>query len=180
MSLSLCVFCGSGSVSDFYLNQGKKLGTELAKRKIRLIYGGASIGVMGAVADGCLEEGGEVVGVIPKHLVDWEIAHKNLTKLHIVDSMHSRKELMYNLSNAFVAIYGGMGTLDELCEIVTWRQLKCHEKPIFLFNDNGFYNYLIKHFVHIQKEGFLSKGDLDIVQEVRSFKQLFEKVSYIN
>jgi uncharacterized protein (TIGR00730 family) len=125
----LCVFCGSADGSSpAYLEMAMNLGKLMAQKEIALVYGGASIGVMGAIADAVLANGGTVIGVIPKTLVDYEIAHKGLTELHVVDDMHQRKKLMYDKSDAFLSLPGGMGTLDEMFEILTWSQLKLHSK----------------------------------------------------
>jgi uncharacterized protein (TIGR00730 family) len=174
----LCVFCGSAAgKSEHYVDAAKKLGKSLAENQIGLVYGGASVGVMAAVADACLETGGQVLGVIPESLVKWEVAHDNLTDLLVVDSMHERKQKMYDFSNAFVALPGGFGTLDELCEILTWAQLKYHAKPIYLLNEDGFYDYLLKHFHHINEQGFLREGHLELVIEVKSIEELMDKLA---
>lgn len=171
----LCVFCGSSrGQGEEYTNSARKFGEHVAKKGWGLVYGGASIGVMGAVADGVLESGGEVIGVIPESLVNWEVAHANLTKLHIVDSMHTRKKMMYDLSDAFVAIPGGMGTLDELCEIITWSQLKLHTKPCFILNENNFYRHLIAHFDYICEQRFLSTEHRRIVCEASDQEELWQ------
>lgn len=171
----LCVFCGSSKgQGEEYTKSARKFGEHIAKKGWGLVYGGASIGVMGAVADGVLEAGGEVIGVIPESLVNWEVAHANLTKLHIVDSMHTRKKMMYDLSDAFVAIPGGMGTLDELCEIITWSQLKLHTKPCFVLNENNFYRHLIAHFDHICEQRFLSTEHRRIVREASDQTELWQ------
>ncbi|MCO4794612.1 MAG: TIGR00730 family Rossman fold protein [Bacteriovoracaceae bacterium] len=174
----LCVFCGSGTGKDQkYGEEARDLGVALAKSGIGLVYGGASVGVMASAADGCLESGGEVYGVIPQSLVEWEVAHSGLTELKVVDSMHERKQIMYDLSDAFVAFPGGFGTLDELCEILTWAQLKYHEKPIYVFNQDGFYDHLLAHFRFINKEGFLKEGHLELVTEVKGLSELLEHLS---
>lgn len=173
----LCVFCGSGKGRlEKYGVIGRVLGEEMAKGDIGLVYGGASVGVMASVADGCLENEGKVWGVIPKGLVDMEVAHDNLTELLIVDSMHERKKKMYDLSDAFVALPGGFGTLDELCEILTWAQLKYHNKPIYILNQDGFFDHLLKHFDHINREGFLKDEHLLLLTEVKSIQELLSKV----
>ena len=174
----LCVFCGSGAGNDnWYTEQARELGGQMAAKKIGLVYGGASIGVMGAVADGVLASAGEVIGVIPQSIVDLEVSHNNLTKLEVVDSMHIRKERMYQLANGFVALPGGMGTLDELCEIVTWAQLKFHSKPIYVLNQNGFYDHLLAHFRSICEKGFLKKVHLELVREVKTIAELLDDYS---
>ncbi len=171
----LCVFCGSSrGLGEDYTQSARQFGERIAREGWGLVYGGASIGVMGAVADGVLAGGGEVIGVIPESLVNWEVAHDNLSKLHIVDSMHTRKKMMYDLSDAFVAIPGGMGTLDELCEIITWSQLKLHTKPCYILNENNFYRHLIAHFDHICEQGFLSTEHRQIVSEAANTEVLWQ------
>ncbi|WP_058004109.1 TIGR00730 family Rossman fold protein [Heyndrickxia sp. FSL K6-6286] len=152
----LAVFCGSSSgASSIYLEEAKKLGKELAKRNIALVYGGASVGVMGAVADSLLEEGGHVIGVMPTFLENREIAHKKLTELFIVDTMHERKAKMADLADGFIALPGGPGTLEEFFEIFTWAQLGLHQKPCGLLNINHYYDPLLALFDHMTKEQFL-------------------------
>ncbi len=169
----ICVFCGSSAGrGEGYKSMAQKMGTTLTDNNLGLVYGGASIGVMGAMADEVLGAGGEVWGVMPKSLVEWEVAHSGLTKFEVVDSMHVRKQIMYDWSDAFVAMPGGFGTLDELCEILTWAQLKYHQKPCFLLNFNGFFDHLVKHFEHINKEGFLSDEHLKLITVVDSFEEL--------
>ncbi|MBU5212417.1 TIGR00730 family Rossman fold protein [Heyndrickxia oleronia] len=152
----LAVFCGSSSgASSIYIEEAKKLGKELAKRNIALVYGGASVGVMGAVADSLLEEGGHVIGVMPTFLENREIAHKKLTELFIVDTMHERKAKMADLADGFIALPGGPGTLEEFFEIFTWAQLGLHQKPCGLLNINHYYDPLLALFDHMTKEQFL-------------------------
>ncbi len=152
----LAVFCGSSNgSSDVYIESAKKFGKELAKRNIALVYGGASVGVMGAVADSVLDEGGYVIGVMPSFLDDREIAHKDLTELIIVDSMHERKAKMADLADGFIALPGGPGTLEEFFEIFTWAQLGLHNKPCGLLNINHYYDPLITLFNHMSDEQFL-------------------------
>ncbi|KOO52661.1 LOG family protein [Viridibacillus arvi] len=153
---TLAVFCGSSNgASDIYVEVTKKLGKELAKRDITLVYGGASVGVMGAVADAVLEAGGKVIGVMPSFLEKREISHKNLTELIVVDSMHDRKEKMAKLADGFMALPGGPGTLEEFLEIFTWAQLGLHQKPCGLLNINHYYDPLIALFNHMSDEQFL-------------------------
>ncbi|MFF3102176.1 LOG family protein [Viridibacillus arvi] len=153
---TLGVFCGSSNgASDIYVEVAKKLGKELAKRDITLVYGGASVGVMGAVADAVLEAGGKVIGVMPSFLEKREISHKNLTELIVVDSMHDRKEKMAELADGFMALPGGPGTLEEFFEIFTWAQLGLHQKPCGLLNINHYYDPLIALFNHMSDEQFL-------------------------
>ena len=137
---SVCVFCGSRTgARPEYLEGARALGTELARRGFTLVYGGTSVGLMGAMADAALAGGGKVIGVLPQVLSDREIAHQGLTELHLVDSMHTRKAMMAELAGAFIAMPGGFGTFEELFEITTWAQLGIHHKPIGLLNVADYY-----------------------------------------
>jgi hypothetical protein len=129
-----------------------------------LVYGGTSVGLMGPAADAALSGGAEVIGVLPQALQDREIAHRGLTKLHLVASMHERKALMASLSDAFIALPGGYGTLDEFFEIVTWAQLNIHSKPCVLINTDGYYDFLLRFLEHAVKEGFVRPASLKLVQ----------------
>lgn len=152
----LCVFCGSSSgLQPAYHSAAQSLGRALTDRRIGLVYGGAHVGLMGAVADAVLSGGGEVIGVIPRALVEREIAHRGLTELRVVDSMHERKALMADLANGFVALPGGAGTLEELFEVWTWAQLGLHRKPCGLLNVNGYFDALGEFLDHATSEGFL-------------------------
>jgi uncharacterized protein (TIGR00730 family) len=142
---------------------GHAFGTFLAERKIGVVYGGASIGVMAAVANGAKENCGEVIGVIPKALADVEVAHAGLDKLHIVDSMHERKALMAELSDAFIALPGGIGTLEEIFEAWTWGQLGIHKKPCALLNVDGFFDSLIRFLDDVNAFGFLKRSHRDML-----------------
>ncbi len=142
----LCVFCGSSSgIGDGYLGLARELGRLLANRDIGLVYGGAQVGLMGEVADACMAEGGHVTGVLPVGLFSREVPHNRLSTLHEVPSMHERKRLMYDLSDGFVALPGGLGTLEELAEVATWSQLGLHSKPVVLLDVDGFWDPLINH-----------------------------------
>ncbi len=153
---SICVYCGSSfGANGLYLDATMSLARTLAARGIRVVYGGASVGLMGALADTTIEAGGEVVGVIPQALVDREIAHPGLTELHVVNSMHERKALMAELSDAFVALPGGIGTLEELIEVYTWSQLRLHDKPLGVLNVAGYYDGLAAFLDHAVAQGFL-------------------------
>ncbi len=153
---SICVFCGSSmGIEKVYQQKAFALGKLLAENNITLVYGGANIGLMKVLADTVLTFGGSVEGVMPGMLVEKEIAHQNLTKLHIVDSMHERKLLMASLSNAFIAMPGGFGTLDELAEVFTWAQLEIINKPCAIFNVNGYFDHLISFLDHSVNERFL-------------------------
>ena len=150
----ICVFCGSSvGANPKYLAEAKSLGQQMAGGGWGLVYGGTSIGLMGATADAALSGGAEVIGVLPQALQDREIAHRGLTKLHLVGSMHERKALMASLSDAFIALPGGYGTLDEFFEIVTWAQLNIHSKPCVLINTDGYYDFLLRFLDHAVKRG---------------------------
>ncbi|MGJ3264530.1 MAG: TIGR00730 family Rossman fold protein [Salinarimonas sp.] len=152
----ICVFCGSNPGHDpAYRAAAVALGETLAARGIGLVYGGASVGLMAVVADTVLARGGEVVGVIPQMLVDKEIAHAGLSALHVVESMHARKSKMAELSDGFVALPGGVGTLEELFEIWTWAQLGTHAKPVGLLDVGGFYGLLERFLDHVVAQGFM-------------------------
>jgi uncharacterized protein (TIGR00730 family) len=157
----LCVFCGSSAGHDpRYRAAAEAVGRTLARRGIELVYGGGNIGLMGAVADACLAAGGSVTGVIPEALMGKEVAgrpvdHRALTRLEVVDSMHTRKARMADLSDGFIALPGGFGTFEEFCEILTWGQLGFHAKPVGLLNVSGFYDPLLALFDHAVREGFL-------------------------
>lgn len=154
----IAVFCGSSNgASELYIQGAKALGKELAKRNISLVYGGASVGVMGAVADAVLESGGHVIGVMPTFLEEREISHKNLSELIVVESMHERKAKMAELVDGFITLPGGPGTLEEFFEIFTWAQLGLHQKPCGLLNINDYYTPLISLFNHMTKEQFLQE-----------------------
>lgn len=156
MIKSLAVFCGSKNGHDtIYTEHAARLGQILAKNNITLIYGGGGKGIMKAIADQVMENGGTVIGVIPKILIDWEHQHKNISKLIVTADMHSRKKTMYEMCDAALVLPGGLGTLDELFEMTTWNQLSIHDKKIFIMNSAGFFDYLIQHIVHLEKSGFL-------------------------
>ena len=155
----LCVFCGANSGHDpRYGEAAAALGRGIAQAGLGLGYGGASIGLMGAVADAALAEGGEVIGVIPQTLVAREVAHHGLSDLRVVTSMHERKALMADLSDGFIALPGGVGTLEELFEVWTWSHLGLHRKPCGLLDVAGFYSGLGRFIDHVQQEGFLRDG----------------------
>lgn len=152
---SVCVYCGSSlGESQIYTAQAQILGRRLAENGIRLVYGGGRIGLMGVIADAAMKAGGEVVGIIPNHLHDWEVGHTGLTELHVVDSMHTRKRMMVDMSDAFIAMPGGVGTLDEFFEVVTWRQLKLHDKPIIVLNTEDYWHPLLALVEAVIERGF--------------------------
>lgn len=153
---SICVYCGSNSgARPIYAEQAIALGTRMARDGIRLVYGGGNIGLMGTIADTVLEAGGEVTGIIPKQLVDMEVAHRGLTGLEVVGSMHERKLRMFDLADGFVAMPGGFGTLEEVVEMLTWRQLGISEKPCAFLDVEGYYQPLIAMMDRMVEERFL-------------------------
>ncbi len=170
----LCVFCGSrNGARPSYLEAARRLGGELVRRDIGLVYGGASVGLMGAIADEVLARGGEAIGVIPETLVAREVAHLSLTEQYIVPDMHQRKAKMAQLADAFVAIPGGLGTLEELFEVATWAMLGIHQKPIALLDVDGYYEGLSRFLGHARDEGFVDERHLGLLPIVRDVDTLF-------
>lgn len=158
----VAVYCGSRlGNSEVYEQAARELGTALAENGLGLVYGGASIGLMGAVADEVIQNGAQAVGVIPTFMLKHEIAHEQLTRLHLTDTMHTRKTIMAEYADAFITLPGGLGTLEEIMEIATWRQLYQHEKPMIILNINGFYDRMIEHLKHTAEQGFMKQEDLD-------------------
>ncbi|MDF2396499.1 MULTISPECIES: LOG family protein [Pseudomonas] len=166
MSLtSVCVFCGASTgTNPLYREAAQALGRAIAERKLTLVYGGGAVGLMGIVADAALAAGGEVIGIIPQSLKDKEIGHNGLTRLEVVDGMHARKARMAELSDAFIALPGGLGTLEELFEVWTWGQLGYHHKPLGLLEVSGFYEKLSGFLDHIVGEGFVRAPHRDMLQ----------------
>jgi uncharacterized protein (TIGR00730 family) len=161
---SITVFCASRMGNeDLFQSQATLLGETLAKQQIDLIYGGANVGLMGAVANGALKEGGKVIGVLPKFLESKEIAHQELTELIIVDNMHERKTIMHDLCDGIISLPGGLGTLEELFEMVTWSQLGLHKKPVGLLNIGGYYDPLIQMIQTMVDKDFLKESDQNIL-----------------
>jgi len=174
---SLAVFCGSKNGNNpVYTEHAKELGKLLAKNNITLIYGGGSTGIMGAVADAMMESGGKVIGIITKKLVDWEHQHEGITDLSVVDDMHIRKQKMYDLCDAAVILPGGVGTLDEFFEMVTWNQLSIHDKKIYIINSDNFFDFLLKHIQQMEKHGFLYESVLERITVLDEPEQLFQYI----
>jgi uncharacterized protein (TIGR00730 family) len=174
----LCVFCGSSAGdAPAYAAAARALGTALARREIGLVYGGASVGLMGAVADAALDEGGDVIGVIPEALVKKEVAHGGLVDLRIVGSMHERKALMAELSDGFIALPGGLGTLEELFEVWTWAQLGYHAKPCALLNVAGFYDPLIAFLDGVVAHRFLKPAHRDMLLVAEDSDALLDRLA---
>ncbi len=171
----ICVFCGSNKGAKIqYIEAAKSLGKVLVKKNIGLVYGGGKVGLMGVIADEVLAAGGEVIGVIPQSLVAREVAHQNVTQMHIVNSMHERKALMADLSDGFMALPGGMGTFDEFCEILTWAQLGIHQKPCGILNVENYFTPLLAMFDHAMREGFLRDTHRALVIEATEPETLLE------
>ncbi|HLN15289.1 MAG TPA: TIGR00730 family Rossman fold protein [Acidimicrobiales bacterium] len=167
------VFCGSSpGIDQRYAAEAEEVARLLVERGVRIVYGGAHVGTMGVLADTALAAGGEVVGVIPEHLVGREVAHPGLSELVVVGSMHERKALMAELSDGFVALPGGLGTLDEFAEIVTWSLLGLHDKPTAVFNRSGYFDQLLSFFDHAVAEGFLRPHHRARVLEARTLDEV--------
>ena len=172
---SVCVYCGASSgAGDTFLKIATDVGRALGEHRIRLVYGGGGIGLMGAVADAALAAGGEVLGIIPEHLQQAELGHRGLTDLKIVDSMHTRKRMMFDLSEAFIVLPGGMGTLDETFEIITWRQLGMHDKPIILVNHEGYWDPFLQLIDHVINSGFARPAARQLFSVASNVGRLFD------
>ena len=175
---SICVYCGSRKGEDSSLMpMAYKVGEIIAKSGNSVVYGGACVGLMGQVADGALSQGGRVVGIIPKLIFDFEVAHNGLSELIQVESMHDRKLKMMELSDAFIALPGGFGTMDELNEIITWRQIKLHKKPIAILNHNGYYDHFIEFIKVCVKSGLISQEHLDMLIVSNTIEELMQKIT---
>jgi uncharacterized protein (TIGR00730 family) len=175
---TICVYCGANpGRSAAYADAARGVAAALATAGIRVVYGGGSVGLMGILADAVLAAGGTVTGVIPRHLYRKEVAHENLTELHVVDSMHERKALMAELSDAFIALPGGLGTIEELFEILTWTQLGLHAKPCGLLNVDGYYDRLSDFLDHAVEERFITpqhRGMLLVDDDIERLLARFE------
>jgi uncharacterized protein (TIGR00730 family) len=172
----ICVFCGSSpGIKRDYIDTTKLLGVTLAKRNITLVYGGAKVGLMGQLAKACLEAGGEVIGVIPKHLVGMELAYNEITQLYKVNSMHERKNKMSDLSDGFIALPGGIGTIEEFFEILTWAQLGLHYKPCGLLNICYYFDQLIKFLDYSVKQQFIESEHRNMIQIDEDPNELINK-----
>ncbi len=159
------VFCGAKiGTHESYKDLAVSLGRKFADQGIGLVYGGAKIGLMGAIADSVIRNGGNVIGIIPKQILELEVAHTGLSELIKVEGMHERKKAIYDHSDSFLALPGGFGTLDELFEVLTWNQLSIHKKPVHVLNLSGFFNNLLLHLDHLVKEGFLAESHRRLVE----------------
>ncbi|MCZ6800307.1 MAG: TIGR00730 family Rossman fold protein [Nitrospirae bacterium] len=177
ISKRICVFCGSSlGNKEIYETAARSLAKELVRRHIVLVYGGGNIGLMGVIAEEVIAGGGEVIGIIPQFLADKEFAHESISTLHVVESMHERKALMDRESDGFIAMPGGLGTLEEYCEMLTWKQLQLHHKPCGLLNIDGFFDALIGFVDHQVQEGFVSKENRDLIMEAKDVQTLVDQI----
>jgi uncharacterized protein (TIGR00730 family) len=169
----ICVFCGSSNGRDpKFIELANNIGTLIGRNGWGLVYGGGKVGLMGAVANSVLSQKQDVIGVIPKSLMSAEVAHMGVTKLHVVETMHERKKLMYDLSDAFLVLPGGMGTLDEMFEIITWAQLKYHHKPIYILNEFGFFDSLLQFVHHSNDQGFIKSEHLQLFKVIQKVEDV--------
>lgn len=175
--MNICVFCGSAAGNHpLYASIAAEFGKLLAERGHSLVYGGGNIGLMGIIADSVLENHGKVIGVIPSFLADREVAHQGLTQLEVVGTMHERKMRMADLANAFVVLPGGWGTLDEMAEILTWKQLGLINQNLYVLNANNFFDALLDQMRFMAREGFLRQENLDLVAIAKSPQHLFTMI----
>lgn len=175
---SLCVYCGSSArVDERYKTAAATLGGLIAARGLQLVYGGGRVGLMGIVADAALGAGAQVVGIIPEHIQALEVEHTGLTELHVVDSMHTRKRMMFDRSDAFVILPGGLGTLDEAFEMLTWRQLKLHDKPVVFVDIDGFWRPFLRLVDHMIAQGFVRPENRDLFQVVETVEEVFGAIA---
>ena len=172
---SICVFCASSSGNDhIYIESAKLTGQAIASRGIQTIYGGGKVGLMGAVADSAMENGGSVIGIIPEFMIPHEVAHQEVSELIVVSSMHERKMKMHEMSDAVITLPGGFGTFEELFEILTWIQLGLFQKPVGILNVNGYYDHLEKQLDHMTEEGLLRKQHRPLLHFSSSLEGIFE------
>ncbi|KLI62983.1 TIGR00730 family Rossman fold protein [Aurantiacibacter marinus] len=174
----LAVYCGSATPADpRYIELARHVGTALAQRGIGVVYGGGKAGLMGAIATAALDAGGEVIGVIPQALVDMEVANKDCTQLHVVDTMHQRKQAFTDLSDGFVTMPGGVGTMDELWEAISWAQLGYHSKPVGLLNALGYFDGLVAFNTHMAETGFVREAHRGIMIISETIEDLVDKMA---
>ena len=175
---SLCVYCGSRAGADpSFLALARELGRRLARERVRLVFGAGRIGLMGALADAVMAAGGTAIGVIPEHLSRVEIAHAGLTEIHVVDSMHARKQKMFELADAFAVLPGGLGTLDETIEVLTWRQLGLHDKPIVVLDHRGYWRPLEALIRHTVARGFAGAETAGLYAVATTIDDLFARLA---
>jgi uncharacterized protein (TIGR00730 family) len=174
---SVAIFCGSRDGNNkLFTSHAADLGKLIAVNNLKMVYGGGKKGLMGTVAGSVLDNQGKVLGVIPKILVEWEQQHQGLTELSVVPDMHTRKKMMYEMSDAAIVLPGGFGTLDEFFEMITWNQLKIHDKKIYILNSGGFYNHLIQHLNMLEQEGFLYEPLSERLVFCNDPHELFSKI----
>jgi len=175
---TVCVYCGSSNkVDDIYKKTAHDLGKALADHKIDLVYGGGHVGLMGIVADAVLDNGGKVTGIIPEHISKHEVQHTKLTELIVVDSMHTRKKMMAEKADAFIMLPGGFGTLDETFEILTWKQLGLHTKPVIIYNINNFWKNALNLIDHLIDKGFAQKTNKDLFEVTSDLTDVFNAMN---
>ena len=175
---SVAVFCGSKTGNNpIFAQHARELGKLIAMLRLKLVYGGSDKGLMGILANAVLANDGKILGVIPEILIEWEHQHKGLSELAIVPDMHTRKKMIYERADAAIVMPGGFGTLDECFEMLTWNQLKIHDKKIYILNSDGFYDNLLKHLRHLQKEGFLYEPLEERMSFCHSPVEIFNKIS---
>lgn len=176
---AICIFCGANKgASPVYEMVAKEVGRQLARQGIRMVFGAGKVGLMGVLADAILGNGGQAIGVIPHFLKKMEVCHDRLTELHEVETMHQRKQMMTELSDGFLILPGGFGTLDEFFEILTWKQLRLHQKPICILNVGGFYDPLIQHLDRMVQEGFLRPENRDLVMIETDIHTMIERLQH--
>jgi uncharacterized protein (TIGR00730 family) len=179
--MNICVFCGSSTgLNPSYADAARTLGSLMGKQKIRLIYGGGNVGLMGIVADSVLASQGEVIGVIPDFLMKREVGHTSITRLEVVESMHLRKKRMAALADAFIALPGGWGTMEELCEVLTWRQLGLIQQPVAILNVNNFFDPLLEQLRKMIQEGYVKPEYLTVLQIETSPEKLLASLSTLS
>lgn len=178
MIRSVCVYCGSSpGARPVFIEAAQQFGTAVAQAGLTLVYGGGKLGMMGAVANAALAAGGRVIGVIPELLLDREVGHHGLDDLHVVDDMHQRKKMMADLSDAFITLPGGAGTLEEFFEVFTWAQLSYHAKPLALLNTDGYFDPLLTMLQHTVSEGFMRPAYLDLLQVSTEPQALLQRLT---
>ena len=177
----VCIYCGSspGSLAE-YADAARHCGTVLAERRLTIVYGGGNVGLMGILADAALAAGGEVIGVIPRRMIARELGHQRVTSLIAVDSMHERKQKMAELSDAFIALPGGIGTMEELFEVFTWLQLDLHHKPVGLLNVSGFYDHLLEFLAHMRGQRFLKPEHFETLLVDENVETLLDRFAHFD
>ena len=175
---AICVYCGSSNrVDERHKDSARRIGREIGERGLQLVYGGGRVGLMGLAADSTLAAGGEVIGIIPGHIQELEVEHTGLTELHVVDSMHTRKRMMFDRSDAFVVLPGGLGTLDETFEIITWKQLGLHDKPVVIVNSDGYWQPMLDLLEHMIGAGFARPEHRKLFRIVDSVEEVFDALA---